>query len=119
MVFQPAEFSASSVFLSFLGSLDSGQISAGTEGGQSDSLDSQEYEGSNQDARGSPNDVGGSPPVAEDIQVCQINTEDVGQAVAEVDAPGEDAVGDAAVGRAEQFRDEGTTGGATGGFSGK
>ena len=68
---------------------------------QNNSLDSQEDETSNDDARRSPDDVGGSPAVPEHIQVCQINTEDVGQTVAEVNPPGKYPVGHTATVRSE------------------
>ena len=69
--------------------------------GHNNLLDSQEYQSSYQDARSSPDDVGSSPAVAEDIQVSQINAEDVCEAVAEVNSPGKYPIGHSTTVRSE------------------
>ena len=59
------------------------------------------------------------PPVAEDVGLRDVDADNEGEAVAIVDAPGEDAVGQAAGGRREQVGDQGPAGGAAHGLAWK
>ena len=72
-----------------------------TERGENNSLDGQEDQTSNQDAWRSPDDVRGPPAIAENIQVSEINTENVSEAVAEVNPPGKYPIGNTATVRSE------------------
>ena len=56
---------------------------------------------------GQPGDhVGRPPPVAEDVSRGDVDTEDEGEAVAVVDSPAEDTVGDSSGGGGEHLSDE-------------
>ena len=63
-------------------------------------------QGGHDDAGDGGEDVGGPPGVSEEVGLGQVDADDEGEAVAVVDAPGEDAVGEAARGGGEEVGDD-------------